>query len=204
MKSKAMLIEDIQADPNNARLHSERNLKAIEDSLARFGQQKPIVVDSSNVVRAGNGTLTAAKSLGWTEIEVVVSDLSEEDMRAFAIADNRTAELASWDEKVLWESITGMENVESDELAFTAAEVEAINPNYEGIGDPESAWEGMPEYVNEDQTSYRHIVVHFASDEDANAFAALIGQQITDRTKSLHHPELEFIDNEGQVYADES
>jgi ParB-like chromosome segregation protein Spo0J len=85
----------------NARKHGPRNLEAIAASLGRFGQQKPIVVDSRGVVRAGNGQLAAARMLGWTHIRIVRSDLPATELTAFAIADNRTAELAEWDAEIL-------------------------------------------------------------------------------------------------------
>ena len=62
-------IAELSLDPTNARKHSDKNLSAIAASLNKFGQRKPIVVHRG-VVLAGNGTLEAAKSLGWSEIEV--------------------------------------------------------------------------------------------------------------------------------------
>ena len=96
-------IAHLTSDPNNARKHDDRNLKAITDSLTQFGQTKPIVVTADGIVLAGNGTLEAAKRLGWTEIAVsVVSQKWTTDMeRAYALADNRSAELAVWDENIL-------------------------------------------------------------------------------------------------------
>jgi site-specific DNA-methyltransferase (adenine-specific) len=94
-------ISRLAQDPNNARRHSEKNLKAIKGSLAKFGQQKPIVIDSKHVVIAGNGTLEAAKELGWTHINVVVTELDELGKMAFALADNKTSELAEWDDDTL-------------------------------------------------------------------------------------------------------
>jgi ParB-like chromosome segregation protein Spo0J len=94
-------ISKLAADPNNARKHSDKNLKAIKGSLAKFGQQKPIVIDSKNVVIAGNGTLEAAKQLGWTVINAVVTELDELGKMAFALADNKTSELAEWDDDIL-------------------------------------------------------------------------------------------------------
>jgi DNA modification methylase len=90
-------VDSLTLDPKNARNHPDRNLDAIKESLARFGQQKPIVVAQDGVVLAGNGTLAAARALGWTHIAVVVTDLKGADARGFALADNRTAELAEWD-----------------------------------------------------------------------------------------------------------
>lgn len=93
-------VVDIQAlyeDPDNARQHDERNLSTIVDSLRTFGQQKPIVIDSHGCIVAGNGTFAAARALGWERIAAVVTDLDHENARrAYAIADNRTAELADW------------------------------------------------------------------------------------------------------------
>ncbi len=88
-------LSDLALDPRNARRHGVRNLASICDSLRDHGQQKPIVVDSKGVVRAGNGTMTAARELGWTGIAAVVYD--GPNVKAFALTDNRTAELAEWD-----------------------------------------------------------------------------------------------------------
>lgn len=103
MKLETMKLTDLVTDPNNARKHDSKNLDAIKGSLTQFGQRKPIVIDKANVVIAGNGTLEAARSLGWIEIEVVrvPSDWTPEQAKAFALADNRTAELATWDEQVM-------------------------------------------------------------------------------------------------------
>lgn len=97
MEIQRMPLGDLSPDPSNARRHPERNLDAIIASLRKFGQQKPIVVDGRGIVVAGNGTFEAAKRLGWSEIAVVRTDLAGIEATAFAIADNRTAELASWD-----------------------------------------------------------------------------------------------------------
>jgi len=96
MQIKKISIDKLSSDPANARKHDEKNIAAIVGSLRRFGQQKPIVVDSSGVVRAGNGTLEAARQLGWTEIDCVETKLKGSDAIAYAIADNRTSELAEF------------------------------------------------------------------------------------------------------------
>lgn len=103
MKLERLAIANLRLDPNNARSHDNANLEAIAGSLNEFGQRKPIVVTSDNIVVAGNGTLTAAKSLGWIEIDVVrvPADWDESRIKAFALADNRTAELAEWNHQIL-------------------------------------------------------------------------------------------------------
>ena len=122
-------VHDLSNDPANARKHNDRNIDAIIASLRRFGQQKPIVIDKTNIVRAGNGTLEAARRLGWESIDCVTTSLQGSDAIAYAIADNRTAELAEWDEDTLAAQLNGL-LTESEEIAlaagFTSEEIEAM------------------------------------------------------------------------------
>lgn len=97
MEIQTVKISSVLIDPANVRTHAQKNIAAIKASLARFGQQKPIVVDDAGIVRAGNGTLRAAIELGWSEIKIVRTGLAGVEATAFAIADNRSAELAGWD-----------------------------------------------------------------------------------------------------------
>lgn len=109
-------VASLVKDPANVRRHSEKNLEAIKGSLARFGQQKPIVVGADGVVIAGNGTLAAAQSLGWSMIDIVRSPLTGSEATAYAIADNRTAELAEWDDEALAQQLAAL-SIEDEELA---------------------------------------------------------------------------------------
>lgn len=121
MQVRTVPVESLQHDPQNARTHTERNVKAIAASLSQFGQRRPLVVFGNTVI-AGNGTLQAAKSLGWDSIAVtrVPSDWSYEMARAFALADNRTAELAEWDAELLSDQLVELDAVGWDlgELGF--------------------------------------------------------------------------------------
>jgi DNA modification methylase len=116
MEVTRRLISDLQLDPRNARLHSQKNLDAIKASLTKFGQRKPIVITSEGFVLAGNGTMEAAKSLGWDYIEVTITpaDWDLNTARAYALADNRTAELAEWDENVLAKQLLELIDVDFD------------------------------------------------------------------------------------------
>jgi ParB-like chromosome segregation protein Spo0J len=129
LKTELVKIDSLVFDPANARKHDEKNLGAIKSSLQRFGQQKPIVVDASGVVRAGNGTLAAAKALGWKEISIVRSPLSGSEATAYAIADNRSSELAEWDDDVLSQTLAALQ-IEDEDLAlatgFDAKEIDAL------------------------------------------------------------------------------
>jgi Predicted transcriptional regulators len=102
LRPLAVPIGELNADPANARRHPDRNMAAIEASLRRWGQRFPIVVQRQGmVVRAGNGRLEAARRLGWTHLAAVVVDEDSVEATAFALADNRSAELAEWDDEAL-------------------------------------------------------------------------------------------------------
>ena len=129
MKFETVLVSALSLDPSNVRKHSRINLDAIKASLRKFGQQKPIVVDAKGIVLAGNGTLTAAQELGWTKIEITRTELTGSAATAFAIADNRSAELAEWDEDGLAKVLESLKVEDSDLLAATgydAAEVDKM------------------------------------------------------------------------------
>jgi ParB-like chromosome segregation protein Spo0J len=123
MNIEQLPISSLSTDPANARKHPERNLDQIKASLRRFGQQKPIVVDTANVVRAGNGTLTAAKALGWTTIAAVRSDLTRTELTAYAIVDNRSAELAEWDTELL---AAAFKDPEIGDIGFDQSEIDKL------------------------------------------------------------------------------
>jgi len=130
-------LDAIRPDPANVRLHGERNLESIQGSLSRFGQQKPIVVDSDGVIRAGNGTYHAAKALGWEQIDVVRSGLQGVEATAYAIADNRTSELAEWDSPALAKLLEELRTEDAlDGVGFEDGEIdelldELIDPSLE-------------------------------------------------------------------------
>lgn len=132
-------VHRLTHDPDNARARGPRAVEAIARSLDAFGQQKPIVVTEGGVVIAGNGTLDAAKMLGWEALECQVADLSPAQARAFAVADNRTAELAYWNDAQLLRALDAAQEAEMLEATgFDEADLEGIRRALEGDGeDPE-------------------------------------------------------------------
>lgn len=142
MKLETVPCDTLSFDPANLRKHGKRNLDAIKASLRRFGQQKPIVVDAKGIVLAGNGTLAAAQELGWTEIQIVRTDLAGTQATAFGIADNRSAELAEWDEKLadVLASLK-LEDFPLEDVGFTEIELATMRPPEETSAPESSAKE---------------------------------------------------------------
>ena len=115
LRRYAVRIETIEPDPANPRKHSRRNLDAIMQSLAKFKQQKPIVIDRRNRIIAGHATYEAAVGLGWEFVAACRSELAGTLRKAFAIGDNRTGELAGWEDAELSTQLDAI-LAESEEL----------------------------------------------------------------------------------------
>lgn len=128
MKVEEISLSLVSEDPANVRRHEKRNLEAIRESLRKFGQQKPIVIDSKGTIIAGNGTYVAAKELGWDRIKIVRSELIGVDKKAYAIADNRTGELAEWNDQALEEALRSLaeEDFDISAIGFNDEELESM------------------------------------------------------------------------------
>lgn len=110
------------------------DVDAVAASLDRFGQRKPIVVRASDrTIVAGNHTWKAAQQLGWSEIAALLVDDDEATAQAFALADNRTAELGSYDEQLLLELIRSVADADPAMLLDTGWSDEAITELVERI-----------------------------------------------------------------------
>lgn len=184
-------VDYLTFDPDNARLHPEENDAAIRDSLSRYGQLKPLVVrrDGMTVV-AGNGTLAAARGLGWRELACNVVDLDQLEAVGYGLADNRTSELAAWDVEVVSRLSAFMAESEQTPVGWTADQVAVLRANVEpyspiqGTAEGDAAaeqtwqdvWKGMPEFVQEDLTAARRVTVNFKSEEDFLKLCELTGQ----------------------------
>jgi len=131
-------IAELEMLPGNPR---RGDVEAIKRSLGRFGLRYPIVV-RGDVVIAGNHRLQAAIELGWTEIATVdAGDLTDEEAKAFAVADNRTSDLADFDDEALAAMLAELSDADlqlaagydADALAAMLADVEP--PNFDPVGD---------------------------------------------------------------------
>jgi hypothetical protein len=112
LKDLLFPVDDLDGLPGNPR---RGDVAAISASYSRFGQRKPIVArresNGRGVVIAGNHQLAAARELGWSHIAVAwADDLTDDQARAFALADNRTSELGEYDSAALLEIIASFDD----------------------------------------------------------------------------------------------
>lgn len=129
MKGELRPIGDVLLLPDNPR-HGD--IGAISQSLARFGQQKPIVVNSDGIILAGNHTYQAARMLGWSEIWVVESELEGSDQTGFALADNRLSDLATYDHDVLLAQLQELDDL--DGTGYDLEDMDDLNLEVNGPG----------------------------------------------------------------------
>ncbi len=144
------LIDKLIPWARNPRTHSEAQVAQIAASIAEFGFNNPILVDTKAGIIAGHGRLLAARKLGLLEVPVIVLDhLSDAQKRAYVIADNKLAENAGWDDEMLRLEIEALQDesfdvsllgFEDDELARLLAAQDAV----EGLTDEDAVPE-LPE-----------------------------------------------------------
>lgn len=119
-------VADLVAYDKNARTHSDEQVEQIAASISEFGFNNPILIDTDQGVIAGHGRLQAAKVLGLDEVPVVVLDhLSEQQRRAYILADNRLALNAGWDDELLAAELADLlaEGFDVDLLGFSEQEM---------------------------------------------------------------------------------
>jgi len=127
--------KSLKPDPRNARVHSDKQVRQIAQSIQSFGFNVPLLIDDEHKVIAGHGRLLAARSLGWDTVPTItLSHLSESQRMAFLIADNRLTENSSWDEQMLGEQLKILSEQELDfDLEAIGFEVPEIDLLIDGL-----------------------------------------------------------------------
>jgi DNA modification methylase len=129
-------------DPRNPRRHSARQIKQIARSIADFGFVVPLVVDYLNRIVAGHGRYFAAQLLGIDVVPIIrLEHLTEAQIKAFRIADNRLTEMSGWDDRLLAETLKELSEVELDfsieSTGFTIGEIDLRIEGLAAVGDGE-------------------------------------------------------------------
>jgi len=129
-------ISDLRPRAGNPRTHSQKQIDQIARSIQRFGFASPVLIDKDDGIVAGHGRIAAAKQLGLTEVPTVcLADMSEADVRAYVIADNRLAENAGWDRNLLGVEFQYLADLDVDfDLCLTGFELPEIDAILSDIG----------------------------------------------------------------------
>jgi ParB-like chromosome segregation protein Spo0J len=125
----------LKPDPRNPRVHSEKQVRQIAQSIESFGFNVPLLIDDQQMVIAGHGRLQAARRLGWeTAPAIRLIHLNESQRMAFLIADNRLTENSTWDERMLGEQLKILSELELDfDLEAIGFEVPEIDLFIDGL-----------------------------------------------------------------------
>lgn len=166
-------IDSLKYDPTNVRLHTDRNIDAIKASYRRFGQQRPILIAEDGTVVAGNAQLAAAKALGWEEIQVQVTSLTDvQEIKAYAIADNRTHEFGEWDFDGLSEQLKDLQEVpdfDFESVGFDEKEMDRIFAKVSEVETPEVEEDSEPKEKTRTRKNESGTSIQLTIKEDANS-----------------------------------
>ena len=142
MQSSATQLEvtylrttSLKPDPRNPRVHSDKQVRQIAQSIESFGFNVPLLIDDQQKVVAGHGRLLAACKMGWDTVPAIkLSHLTESQRMAFLIADNRLTENSSWDERMLGEQLKILSELKLDfDLEAIGFEVPEIDLLIDGL-----------------------------------------------------------------------
>lgn len=187
-------VADLIPYAQNSRVHTKEQIEAIAGSIERWGWTNPVLIDEDGVIIAGHARVLAASQLGIKEAPVMVAyGWSEDQKKAYTIADNKLPEGSYWDIPTLRIELASLQASAFDIslLGFSHAELLALAVAGTKAGDASDEWEGMPEFSHEDQTAWKSVVVHFNDQASMEEFSEIVGQPITEKTKSIWHPRAE-------------
>ena len=152
MNIQQIPINDLKPYPQNAKKHPSEQVEHIANSIREFGFQQPIVVDKDNVVVIGHGRLLAAKKLNMDSVPCVrADDLTDEQIKALRLADNKTNE-SEWDFDLLDTELSDIE-IDMEQFGFEKEEKEQKE-------------KGEVPFTEELLLSHNYIVLYFDNDFD--------------------------------------
>ena len=122
MNIVSVSVHDIKPYKKNAKLHPQEQVEHIANSIREFGWQQPIVLDKNKEIIIGHGRFEAAKSLGMEEVPCVYADnLTEEQVKALRLADNKTNE-SPWEKGLLEDELQTILDINMEDFGFVFEE----------------------------------------------------------------------------------
>jgi len=218
MNIERVPISSVVPWEKNPRGIKTKDFDRLKKQILKLGTYKPLLAYRENggyVVLGGNMRIRAYKELGIQEVDISVIDAPTEAKKIeYALSDNDR--VGYYEEEALAELIyPHIKDIDLSEFKVDLGEpwldikqlLERTGP---GGQDPAAAWEGMPEFKNEDKTAYMQIIVSFKCQGDVDKFSKLIRQKLPlnnkhrQYTKSIWYPEVTIERMMDKVYQDES
>lgn len=169
MEIKNMKINDLIPYENNPR-NNEGAIEYVANSIKQFGFKVPIVVDKNNVIVAGHTRWLAASALEMDEVPVVIADdLTDAQIKAFRLADNKVAEKASWDYTKLGIEVKDLLDIDLGfkltDIGFGEFELETLTGDFEPDGFDD---ELVNTYAEKEQEylAKKRVIICYAEDEE--------------------------------------
>jgi DNA modification methylase len=148
---ESLVLKELKPHTRNARIHTKHQIRQIAESIRAFGFTNPILIDSCNRIIAGHGRVEAAKILAMERVPTIrLERLSEEQIRAYIIADNKLAENAGWDKSILAIELQHLLTLDCTDfdVTITGFEVAEIDVILDEAG--EAAEEPVPKPILDD------------------------------------------------------
>lgn len=175
MEIEFIKTDDVKQYAKNAKKHPEEQVNYIANSIKEFGFRQPIVVDKDNVIVIGHGRFLAAKKLGLEVLPCVrATDLSEQQIKALRIADNKTSEKGSWDDALLSEEIKSLiDDMDMTDFGFGDFELSMMTEDFEPEPFDDEIIKEYEETAEEHLAKRRVIITY--TDEQEDALKAVLG-----------------------------
>ena len=125
LEIKYMSVNDIKPYKDNPRIN-EKAIPYVMNSIKEFGFKNPIIIDKNNIIICGHTRLESAKRLKYTEVPVIYADdLSDEQIKAFRLADNKVSEIAEWDLELLDNELSEID-LDMEQFGFELSDGESL------------------------------------------------------------------------------
>lgn len=159
-------LDEIKIYEKNPRKNDDA-VEGVANSIKEFGFKVPIIIDKNNVIVAGHTRYKASKKLGLTEVPCIVADdLTEEQVKAFRLADNKTNEKASWDLDLLGEELKDILNLDMTDFGFNEFEITALTEDTVPDGYDDELIEKYSEHADDFLEKKRTIITYKTEEEE--------------------------------------
>ena len=171
MKIIDRAIDELTDYERNAKIHPKNQIALLATSLEEYGWTQPILIDGNDVVVCGHGRLAAARKLGWTTVPTILLDnLTEQQIKAYRIADNKLAELGVWDEEMLAKELADLTDGFEFDLKLTGFDEKSLSRITAPPAEDTPAEEPKTEDITTTPGTLWHLGEHILMCGDATSY----------------------------------